>query len=51
MIYQLIVIKSFYSEEKLVEETNYSRLRSELSSHLQEQQMDEEFQNVELEAL
>jgi len=47
LIYQLLVVQSFYKEEKLTEETNYSRLRSDLTSQIEEQD-EEEFQNVDL---
>lgn len=46
LAFQLLVVQSFYAEEKLVEESNYQRLRSELSSQIQ--QPDDEFENVEL---
>ncbi|XP_025197167.1 uncharacterized protein LOC112595963 [Melanaphis sacchari] len=45
--YQLLVVQSFYKEEKLVEETNYSRLRSDLTTQI-EHQDEEEFQNIDL---
>jgi len=48
MVFQLLVIQSFYIEEKLVEETNYTKLRSELSSQILQQQPDDDFQNIEL---
>ncbi|XP_001950090.1 uncharacterized protein LOC100161015 [Acyrthosiphon pisum] len=47
LVYQILVVQSFYTEEKLVEETNYSRLRSDLTSQI-EQHDEEEFQNVDL---
>ncbi|XP_025418798.1 uncharacterized protein LOC112689347 [Sipha flava] len=47
LVFQLLIVHSFYYEEKLVEENNYSKLRSELTSQLQEENLDE-FQNVEL---
>lgn len=47
LVYQLLVVQSFYKEEKLIEETNYSRLRSDLTSQI-EQQDEEEFQNIDL---
>ncbi|XP_026806619.1 uncharacterized protein LOC113549491 [Rhopalosiphum maidis] len=47
LVYQLLVVQSFYKEEKLIEETNYSRLRSDLTSQIEEQN-EEEFQNVDL---
>lgn len=46
MGFQLLVIHSFYVEEKLVEETNYSTLCSELSQ--MQQPMDDELQNEEI---
>lgn len=42
-----MIVHSFYYEEKLVEENNYSKLSSQLTSQLQEENSDE-FQNVEL---
>ncbi|XP_022176701.1 uncharacterized protein LOC111038073 [Myzus persicae] len=47
LVYQLLVVQSFYKEEKLIEETNYSRLRSDLTSQI-EQHDEEEFQNIDL---
>ncbi|XP_050432257.1 uncharacterized protein LOC126840507 [Adelges cooleyi] len=38
LVYQLLVVQSFYKEEKLVEETSYARLRSEMIT----QQVDRE---------
>ncbi|XP_015372182.1 PREDICTED: uncharacterized protein LOC107167576 [Diuraphis noxia] len=46
LVYQILVVQSFYKEEKLIEETNYSRLRSDLTSQI-EQHDEEEFQNVD----
>lgn len=48
IVYQLLVVQSFYAEEKLVEETNYTKLRSELTSQMQHHS-DDEFQTIELE--
>ncbi|KAL5244168.1 hypothetical protein ACI65C_011578 [Semiaphis heraclei] len=47
LVFQILVVQSFYKEEKLIEETNYSRLRSDLTSQI-EQHDEEEFQNVDL---
>lgn len=44
-MFQLLVVQPFYAEEKLIEETNYIRLSSELTSEQIDQQ--DEFQNVE----
>lgn len=46
MGFQQLVIHSFYVEEKLVEETNYSTLCSELSQ--MQQPLDDELQNEEI---
>lgn len=47
LVFQLLVVQSFYAEEKLIEETNYSKLHSELVLQ-NNQQEEDEFQNVEL---
>lgn len=45
-MFQLLVVQPFYTEEKLVEETNYTRLSAELTSEQNEQH--DEFQNVDI---
>lgn len=44
-VFEILIVQSFYVEEKLSEETNYQRLCSELSSQIQQ---NDEFENVEL---
>ncbi|KAL4122256.1 hypothetical protein QTP88_014623 [Uroleucon formosanum] len=46
LVYQILVVQSFYKEEKLVEVNNYNRLRSDLTSQIENDEG--EFQNVDL---
>lgn len=47
LVYQILIVHSFYYDEKLIQENNYSALHSELTTQVEEEHP-EEFQNVEL---